>query len=187
MPASGTVLYKSVRERSLGGSGPELTPTSWDPRGELDLRDWTEHGRRFGLIGRSIGWWIGDWLRYGNERFGERYVRASRITGYDVQTLMNMVYVSSRFEPEERCPELSWSHHAEVAALPAEERGRWLRVAAERRLSVRCLRGEIRTAERPTRGTDGADREIQRPTADDEVVCPHCGSRLDQPPLVEAA
>jgi len=136
------------------------------------MHGWLEQGRRLGVIGRGVGWWIGDWLRYGNERFGERYVRAARITGYDVQTLMNMVYVASRFEPEQRRESLSWSHHAELAALEVDERARWLELAAARRLSVRCLREELRRARRLEA------HEHEEESANPNIQCPECGCRF---------
>jgi hypothetical protein len=156
--------------------GIELTPTCWISETDLGMREWAEQGRRLGVIGRGVGWWLGDWLRYGNQRFGERYVRASRITGYDVQTLTNMVYVASRFEPEERREGLSWSHHAEVAACPLEERRRWLDLAESERLSVRCLREEMRRARRlePTPDIE----PIEAAPAEPQVVCPECGCRF---------
>lgn len=150
-----------------------ITSTAWRPQAQLALADWAEQGRRFGTIGRAAGWWIGDWLQYGNAAFGERYSRASRITGYDVQTLMNMVYVASRVDISQRRENLSWSHHAEVAALPPEDRDRWLRVAETERLSVRCLRDEIRRERRLT--------EPPKPPPDDPaMVCPNCGERLQR-------
>jgi len=117
------VTRQPVSRAVVGGA---LTETAWLPTSELGFDDWIEHGRRLGVIGRASGWWIGDWLRYGNTEFGERYVRASRITGYDAQTLMNMVYVAAAVPPDERRHALSWSHHAELAALPSEERARWM-------------------------------------------------------------
>lgn len=148
-----------------------ISATAWRPRGELALADWTEQGRRFGTIGRAAGWWIGDWLQYGNAKFGERYSRASRITGYDVQTLMNMVYVASRVDVSQRRENLSWSHHAEVAALTPEDRDRWLSVAEAERLSVRCLREEIRRERR------AIEPPKERPS-EPGMVCPNCGERL---------
>lgn len=153
--------------------GIEVTPTAWLSDTDIGMGEWAEHGRRLGVIGRGAGWWIGDWLRYGNERFGERYVRASRITGYDVQTLMNMVYVASRFEAHERREGLSWSHHAEVAAHPVEDRTRWLDMAESERLSVRCLREELRRARRVE-----ANEPEEEPTP--QIECPECGCRFSK-------
>ena len=173
-----------MRKRRPQDLSKTLTRTSWLPGGELRLSDWVKHGRRLGVIGRGVGWWIGDWLRYGNMKFGERYVRASRITGYDVQTLMNMVYVATAYEPEQRRSNLSWSHHAELAALPTDERDRWLDLAESNRLSVRCLREELRRERRAVAGEAEEQAAAQvaaaQPAEADphELRCPQCGCRI---------
>lgn len=160
-----------------------IAPTSWNSETDLGMREWAEQGRRLGVVGRGVGWWLGDWVRYGNQRFGERYVRASRITGYDVQTLTNMVYVASRFEPGERRERLSWSHHAAVAPCPLEERRHWLDLAESERLSVRCLREAMRRARRLDAAPEIDPAEARPP----EVVCPECGCRFGGRPHVAVA
>jgi hypothetical protein len=157
-----------------------LSDVSWRAAEDLSFEEWLENGRRLGLMGRSAGWWIGDWLCYGNHAFGERYARASRITGYDAQTLMNMAYVASRFDVGRRRGKLSWSHHAEIAAMEPEEQDHWLALAEADRLSVRCLREGIRRErlrkraeeEAAVREAGGSD-EGDDPDAD--MVCPSCG------------
>jgi hypothetical protein len=141
----------------------------------MSFEQWVLHGRRLGAIGRGVGWWIGDWLRFGNARYGEKYVKAARITGYDVQTLMNMVYVASSVEPSRRRERLSWSHHAEVAALPPEEQSEWLDRVEECRLSVHDLRMLLRNARRG----DGDEERAQEAIAADAKVCPECGHELE--------
>jgi hypothetical protein len=149
-------------------------------RRELDLRAWVEEGRRLGLIGRGVAWWLGDWLRYGNERYGERYSRASRITGYDRQTLMNMAYVASRFAPDRRRERLSWSHHADLAGVSAEEQEHWLDLAEADGLSVRCLREAIRAADKgDKRVLDGSAPKGLAARGAQEVVCPNCRHVID--------
>jgi hypothetical protein len=161
------------------GSKATLSDVSWRAAEDMSFSEWLEYGHRLGVMGRSAGWWIGDWLSYGNHAFGERYVRASRITGYDAQTLMNMAYVASRFDVSRRRGKLSWSHHAEIAALEPTEQDYWLERAEADRLSVRCLREGIRrerlrkrAAEEATGreacGTDGGEEPP-------DVVCPECG------------
>jgi hypothetical protein len=83
---------------AAGKRPPILTETSWSPRCELTLGDWTRQGRCLGSVSRATGWWIGDWIRYGNARYGEKYETAASATGYDIQSLMNMAYVASRLE-----------------------------------------------------------------------------------------
>lgn len=174
----------SIRSQPNEGGNrarPALTPISWRPQVKMSFADWVEQGRRLGLLGRSVGWWIGDWLRFGNSAYGERYARAARVTGYDVQTLMNMVYVASHVDPSRRREKLSWSHHAEVVALAPPEQDKWLDRAAADRLSVRCLREEIR---RESRALNAASEQAaagvgHAPGAhgehDPQVVCPSCG------------
>jgi hypothetical protein len=179
---SGASIEEATRVRV------SVTPVSWASEEPLDFKDWVEQGRRLGIMGRGIGWWLGDWLNYGNALYGERYVRAARITGYDVQTLMNMAYVASHYEVPRRRQKLSWSHHAEVAAVDKEEQERWLDLAERERLSVRCLRVELRVARRSVRAPEGepasANRNGDEPAADEhgsdtsEVVCPACGERF---------
>jgi hypothetical protein len=125
-----------------------LTTTAWSPCAELAVADWVRQGRWLGALGRGSGWWIGDWLRYGNSRYGDRYGAAARVTGYDQQSLRNMAYVAGRFEVSRRRAALSFSHHAELAALPAEEQELWLDRAESKALSLRSLRSEMRDARR---------------------------------------
>ena len=124
----------------------ELTSVAWVAHGELGYDEWLRHGGRLGVASRSAGWWIGDWIRYGSTHYGSKYAMAARVTGYDDQTLMNMVYVATRFEVSRRREKLSWSHHAEVAALDRDGQERWLDRAAAARLTVRGLRRELWSA-----------------------------------------
>jgi hypothetical protein len=101
----------------------DLSPVAWVASGELAYDGWVRHGSRLGVAGRSSGWWIGDWVRYGAARYGQRYAVAARVTGYDDQTLMNMVYVATRFEISRRRENLSWSHRAELVR-PANSQSR---------------------------------------------------------------
>jgi hypothetical protein len=164
------------------------------PSQELSANEWAAAGRRIGAVGRCIQWLLGDWIAYGNEKFGERYARASKITGYDTQTLMNMVYVASRFEISRRRENLSWSHHETIAALHAEEQDRWLDQAEADRWSVADLRVMLRVSRREDAereegaeeesGEGGADLGIVGPgpeadRSDVVMVCPQCGYKLE--------
>ncbi|MFC4374170.1 hypothetical protein ACFO5K_08625 [Nocardia halotolerans] len=163
-----------------------VSAVAWEPVAAIHCEEWLRHGEKLGTIGRAAAWWIGDWVNFGNVKFGEKYSRAARITGYDVQSLMNMAYVASRFSTGRRRERLSWSHHAEVAALPEADQDRWLRHADESKLSVRGLREALRTERRKAaaRSRDG-DSAIVSPAdpADQDVpdpkpTCPNCGFHL---------
>lgn len=162
-----------------------LTATSWSAAGDLAVVDWIEQGRWLGAVGRASGWWIGDWIRYGNGRYGERYAEAVRLTGYDRQSLMNMAYVAGRYEPERRRENLSFSHHAELAALSPPDQEIWLDRVEAGALSVRNLRFELREARRRAalrtgRRTRRAKlRRLTPVSANGRATrCPHCGHPL---------
>lgn len=161
----------SVRSQALGRGPGALTNVSWSAADGMSFEQWVLSGRQLGAIGRGVGWWIGDWLRYGNGRYGEKYAQASKITGYDTQTLMNMVYVASNVHPSWRREQLSWSHHAEVAAMSIEEQDRWLELAERSRLSVQDLRQLLRKA----RQRENRAELAVVPEAPPAAVCPSCG------------
>jgi hypothetical protein len=150
----------------------DASPVAWVPRGEISVREWIAVGRRLGPISRSSQWWIGDWVRYGSAKWGERYAQAARITGYDVASLRNMVWVASKFDPSLRNDKLSWSHHVLLAPLDTEQQRYWLERAEEERLSVADLRIEIRAA---VRRELGPRRAGAPPAAAATIVCPNCG------------
>lgn len=120
---------------------------------------------------RCSQWWIGDWVRYGNGRWGEKYKEASKITGYDVQSLRNMAYVAGRVEVSRRRYKLTWSHHAEVSSLDPSGQDRWLELAEAERMSVADLRIELRAARR---AEDESAPQLQKHTSALQVTCPHC-------------
>jgi hypothetical protein len=150
-----------------------ISKVAWIPRGDLGQAEWLASGRRLGAIGRCSQWWIGDWIRYGASRWGERYAEAARVTGYDAASLRNMAWVASQFDPSLRSDKLTWSHHVLLAPLEPEEQRRWLDRALERRLSVADLRVELRAA----RGI-GSKPASREPAAEAAGVCPHCGHEL---------
>ncbi|HEX7278311.1 MAG TPA: hypothetical protein VF255_01690 [Solirubrobacterales bacterium] len=175
----------STSGRGKGISAGIQNPVAWTPGRDLDAREWIAVGHRIGTVGRCIQWVIGDWLAYGNARFGERYARASKITGYDRQTLMNMVYVASRFEISRRREKLSWSHHEALASLPPIRQDYWLDLVLENRWSV----ADLRTMLRRFRLSDGEREEVKVIPPEDAVepvsgavLCPRCHTEVPVTP-----
>lgn len=161
-------------------SSSALSKIAWVPRRDLGHTDWLATGRRLGAIGRCSQWWIGDWVRYGTARWGEKYAEAARVTGYDVASLRNMAWVASRFDLSLRNDKLSWSHHVLLAPLDADAQREWLRRASEERLSVADLRLELRALRSIERKAAGDAAVVVRDHGD-AAVCPHCGHSLRSP------
>ena len=83
---------------------------------------------------------------YGQDKFPDRYRRAMAGTALDYQTLRNYAWVARRFAPSRRRDNLSFQHHAAVAALSGPDQDIWLVRAAEFRWSLRQLRTQLQHA-----------------------------------------
>lgn len=133
----------------LGGALSPLGDVVLSPVGlvlddDVPEDQWRRIGESLGQMERSKLWWVGDWIHFGNKRWGERYAEAETLTGYDYQTLANAASVSKSFETLSRRREkLSWSHHREVASLPPDQQDSWLDTAEAEGWSSRDLRHRI--------------------------------------------
>jgi hypothetical protein len=171
---------KTLNGVNARGSYGALSKIAWVPQGDVGHSDWLATGRRLGAIGRCSQWWIGDWVRYGTARWGEKYAEAARVTGYDTASLRNMAWVASRFDLSLRNDKLTWSHHVLLAPFDAAAQREWLRRAIDERLSVSDLRLELRAL----RNGDRKPSEGGKAAAGnrgDAGVCPHCGHALGSP------
>lgn len=131
---------------------------------DLDILTWRVIGQRLCDVSACSLWWIGDWVNYGERRYGEKYQEAVTLTEYAMGTLRNAAWVASAVQLSHRCDNLSWSHHREVADLKPAEQKRFLRLAEARGLSVDELRQEIRkdNAEYVEQSTSGHGFSVVR-------------------------
>jgi hypothetical protein len=113
---------------------------------EMSFDSWRELGCRVALIANCSAWWLGDWLLYGEQSYGDRYQQAIADTSLSYQTLRNYAWVARKFPMSRRRDTLSFGHHAEVAALLDEEQDAWLTRAERSKWSRSQLRRELRAA-----------------------------------------
>jgi hypothetical protein len=109
----------------------------------LSLDAWLKIGRVLRTVERSAMWWIGDWIRYGERRYGRMYEQAMQTTGYSYQTLADAKWVAEQYEISARAEKLSWSHHRVVARVEPAQREEMLRRVAASGLSVRETEAEV--------------------------------------------
>ena len=112
----------SVIPTILGLRG-KVTATSWQPPESMSEQEWQAAGEVLGQADRGVQWWLGDWWRFGERRFGatKAIIEAGSWRGPDYQTCANAGWVSKTFETISRRRELvPFSHHMEVAALPPD-------------------------------------------------------------------
>lgn len=124
-------------------SGEIVSSIAWDsvalhiPEG-TSFDDWQLLGKKLQQMEKSVMWWIGDWLRFGERKYGETYKQAIEATGYAEGTLRNAKYVAEKFSDLSlRSDSLSWNHHREAASLRPADRAEVLTRAASEGLSTR--------------------------------------------------
>lgn len=99
----------------------EYGPTYLRLRLGLTYDDWARVGETLGHMGRGIQWWIGDWLKYGEHSYGEKYAQAAKLTGLEIPALKQYQWVADRIDEFTRVNLVPWSTHREVAALPRDQ------------------------------------------------------------------
>jgi hypothetical protein len=110
----------------------------------MSFRDWVTVGKRLASVSSASTWALGDWLLFGERTFGHRYRAALEVTNLDYQTLRNYAWVAGSFAASRRRGELSFQHHAEVAAMADVEQDIWLQRAINGCWSRNELRRRIK-------------------------------------------
>lgn len=91
---------------------------------------------------------LGDLLRWGEERFGEKYADVIDATRdymrVQVKTLENWQWIAGKIAPSRRRENLTLAHHEAVAKLPAEEQDEFLQLADSEGMNVKELKEAIR-------------------------------------------
>ncbi len=138
-----------------------ITPTGIQFNEELSFEEWDALGQKLAPIGKSIGFIIGDWINYGENRYGEKYEAALARTGLAYQTLRDFAYVAQKVELSLRNDNLDFTHHRVVAKLKSpDEKKHWLKMAVKHKLGIRRLRKSINY------GRLATEKEVQGDPAD---------------------
>jgi len=122
----------------------EACPTGLVVKGEPTYKEWEQCGKQLHHIEKGRMWWIGDWLNYGERKWGEMYAQAMEETGAAYQSCANAKWTCEQIEFSRRREKLSFAHHAEVAGLSIEEQDLWLDAAERGEWSQKELRQQIK-------------------------------------------
>lgn len=158
-----TITSLAIVEPVIAPTLPEPTSLGLTLPADTILDDWILIGRQLAAQEKVLNWWIGDWWAFGEHRYGERAkVAAEGVFGKAFQTLRNYGSVSRSIETSRRRDTVSWSHHAEVAALEPAKADALLERAEAEALSNAQLRAAVRV-------TQGREAE-PRHTDDDSLL-----------------
>ncbi len=117
-------MIKGQGLRSPATATQEITVSSFrlhknglTPVGKPTFEDWQQCGAFIHEAEKSVQFWIGDWLNFGEKTWGKRYEAAIQQTDLDYQTLRDYKWVASHIPLSSRNDKLSFHHHREVASL----------------------------------------------------------------------
>lgn len=129
---------------NLATSTFAVTPNGLQVAGQPTFDQWLEFGHRLAQIRSAVQWSIGDWINYGENRWGEKYAQALDEFDYEYGYLRNMAWIARCFEVSRRSDKLSWSHHATLAGLEPPTQTKLMQEAASQRLSRAELRERVK-------------------------------------------
>ena len=165
-----------------------FTRTGLELAKDVTLEEWASVADKLGEASRSLGFIVGDWLVFGQDRFGSQqglpgiaptprrvnktssdYQRIIAATGLDATAITAYIYVARNVPHRLRSEKISWEHHRAVAKLPCHEQQRWIKLAeshlnegetiSTRRLRKSIIVGRLLTPEELI--PDPSDRGIE--------------------------
>lgn len=126
---------------ALAMSGPRLSLPDI-----LEFEQWNQIGIQLESVTQHIQWWWGDWLNFGESRYGEKYQAAVEKFGLNLNTAQQYAWVAREYETCDRS-QVSWTHYKVAAGMQDKaERAQVLELAGREHWSVARLRLEIKVA-----------------------------------------
>jgi len=161
----------------------EATPVGLKLAHDLTFEEWSAIAASFGTALQTAAWCIGDWMVYGERRWGRQLLlegqdfdpavpgripshvfdAAVDSTGLDRQTLSQYANVARKIPMDERRIHVSFGHHRILAPLPPAKRLEWwslLDSESKKLPTVKRLALSVRTSDEPRLISD--DEIMQR-------------------------
>ncbi|MDT0616058.1 LmbU family transcriptional regulator [Streptomyces lancefieldiae] len=178
-PTSSNLAKREANSIPTFGTSTLVTRRGLTLPKRMEFDKWLGIGNYLSNVISASAWCLGDWLVYGEATFNGRYQDAIQLTALDYQTLRNHAWVARRFPMSRRRDRLSFTHHAEVAALAEPEQDFWLRKAEAHEWSAKRLRREVKASLRERSASDDldgdtnqTDREIDKKRNTREAAVP---------------
>ena len=124
----------------------ELTPTSLKISEDTPLDEWKKAGLFLKQAEGAIQFWIGDWINFGEKKYGKIKELSEEQSDYSYGTLRDFASVAGRLSS--RNDNLSFKHHKTVSPLEPPQQKEWLDKAEKNDWSVSELRKAIQIEHR---------------------------------------
>ncbi len=133
--------------------------------GQLSLDEWAATGFAISQMTKSITWWLGDWIVYGESLYGEKSAQFIDAEQFQPDQVRYARWVATEFPPSRRRYEVGVSYYAAVRTLPEPQQDELLEAASQHVIS----RDELRQAVRKLQGTSS---DVAKPPASPPVEAP---------------
>lgn len=156
---------------TLDDADVTVSPVGLVIAGEITFDNWASIGPVLGEYTRAMAWAIGDWLNFGETKWGEMYAQAIDTTGLSLGRLRNLKYLAGAVPHANRVAGLSLSHHEAVAPLSIERQNKLLLMAVDYGLNRDEIRDVVKELEAGV-GLDEAEDQIVivKDAASDETI-----------------
>lgn len=145
-PATVDLMFGEVE---IDGGCFVFTQAGLEAIGSPSFELWERVGQWMAGVSNRVQFWIGDWVNYGEGHFADRVQQAVDVTEWQDETVMQAARVSASIRPEDRRPDLSFSHHRAVYAQPREKQREYLDKAKTEGWTAERLRAEVRQDTNP--------------------------------------
>lgn len=122
----------------------KVTATSLQIPENTTIDDWNEIGDSLKMFYKANKFWIGDWLNFGERKYGEMFSQALNETDFEYHTLQNYKWVAGKIEMSLRKDNLSFTHHNLVAGMERENQRKWLELAEKHQWGTRQLTEQLK-------------------------------------------
>jgi hypothetical protein len=161
-------VVEPATERTLALDKCVFTPSSLTIDSSTTFEEWDNLGEFLSRAEKSVHWWIGDWINFGEAAYGEKYAQALDETRFTYGTLRNDAWVARKIPPERRRAGVSFSHHTVVAKLEPAKQTEYLEECERRRWSKNQLR--VLVTENEAEHRDPTQRQFNAPEQHDVVL-----------------
>lgn len=119
-------------------------PNGLEINDAISFEQWQELGLQIRDSLHGHQWRIGDWLRFGGHKWGDKYEAAAESLGMKPSSLKTYKSIAESY-PDllTRVNDLPFTHHRLAASLPTQTRQKYLSAAAENGWSASRLRSEL--------------------------------------------